>query len=516
MIALADNRVCAAVAKNRCENDHLFFTRYFFKHRQALKFHVNWHHQYIAESLQEVIDGITTNLVINVPPGSSKTEMAIINFIARGLAINPRARFLHLSSGEDLVLLNSKTARDLIQSEEYQQFWPLVAAEDAKAKKRWNVMVKGREAGGVYAVPLGGQITGFRAGHMAPGFQGAILADDLLKADDAFSKPEISKANRRLVSTVKSRRALATTPIVLIMQRLNTNDPTGFIQKGNLPGKWKYVIIPAIIDEAYINTLPPHIAELARESTKNSPRDNKGRFSYWEYKEPLSELLEMEKGSGTDADGNKINRFVFAAQYQQAPVALGGNIIRGEAFGRIPGIEHLPEIEYHEIFGDTAQKTEERHDYSVFEDWGKVKGKDQIVLLDMIRGKWEATDLKTRAKDFWEKRKAAEGVGTLRKMNIEDKASGTGLIQDIKKEGKIPIFAIQRNKDKLTRVMDVVSYIDSTQVWLIDGMAFNNDFISECEAFTADMTHEYDDQVDPLCDAIEKMISRRKVGFFNR
>ena len=95
--------------------------------------------------------------------------MAVINFIARGLAINPNSRFLHITSGDDLALLNSQTARDIVQSDEYQALWPLQIADDAKAKKRWNVIVDGKKAGGVYAVSLGGQITGFRAGHMAPG-----------------------------------------------------------------------------------------------------------------------------------------------------------------------------------------------------------------------------------------------------------------------------------------------------------------------------------------------------------
>src|ERR1700723_3151355 len=95
------------VIKAECELDHLFFTRYFFKTRQSIKFIVNWHHHLIAEALQRIIDGKCQNLIINVPPGSSKTEMAVINFIARGLAVNPQARFLHITSGDDLALLNS-------------------------------------------------------------------------------------------------------------------------------------------------------------------------------------------------------------------------------------------------------------------------------------------------------------------------------------------------------------------------------------------------------------------------
>ncbi|KVE12961.1 hypothetical protein WI92_00530, partial [Burkholderia vietnamiensis] len=64
-----DPAIERAVLKAKCERDHLFFSRYFFKHRQAIKFRVNWHHVLIADTVQRVIDGTLKNVVINVPPG---------------------------------------------------------------------------------------------------------------------------------------------------------------------------------------------------------------------------------------------------------------------------------------------------------------------------------------------------------------------------------------------------------------------------------------------------------------
>lgn len=502
--------------RSECERDHLFFTRYFFKHRQGTKFLVNWHHVLISDALEKVRSGEYENLVINVPPGSSKTEMAVINWIARCLAINNNCRFLHISSSEDLVLLNSQTARDIILSDEFQELWQMDIADDAKAKKRWNVMtkvisrhgvVKERKAGGVYAVSLGGQITGFRAGHMVPGFQGAILVDDPLKADDAYSPAAIKAANRQLLGTVKSRKANPKTPIVVIMQRLGEKDPTGFIKGGNLPGKWDYVNIPALITDEYADALPAHI----REMVVREPRDEKGRFSYWPYKEPLDDMLALELGGGDDKDGNKISRYTFSSQYMQAPVALGGNILHGEWFPRaaVP-----PRILFRKIFADTAQKTAERNDFSVFQCWGM--GEDgKIYLLDMIRGKWEAPELKRRAVEFWDKCKTVEGMGALREMKVEDKSSGTGLIQEIQRGNNIPVKAIERNRDKLTRVMDAAPHIEAGHVCLIEGMPFNSAFIEECEAFTDDDTHAFDDQIDPMCDAVADMVATKRKGFFS-
>lgn len=490
-----------AAARHRCEQSHLFFSRYFFKHRQGIKFIVNWHHQLVADVVDDVIAGRKTNVVIEVSPGSSKTELVVINLIARGLAVNPRARFLHLSGSDTLASLNSSTAREIVLSDEYQALWPLKIADDAKAKKRWNVLVDGHPAGGVYATALGGQVTGFRAGHMAEGFQGAILIDDPIKPEDAFSRVKIDAANRKLLTTVKSRRANPDTPIILVMQRIAERDPAGFIRAGNLQGRWDVVRIPAVLTEA-------DVARLAPKYRAMIPKDQErvdGRFSYWPYKEPLGQLLAMERGDGTDQSGARISRHVFSSQYMQSPVALGGNIIKGEHFERYTV---LPKMKWRLIFADTAQKTKERNDFSVFEEWGMgVDGK--IYLLDLIRGKWEAPELQKRAIAFWRKCKTrhVDLFGQCRKMKVEDKSSGTGLVQTLKLPPyNIPIEGIERDKDKLTRVMDALPYIEARQVCVPEDAPFTNDFVTECEAFTADDSHDFDDQVDPMVDAVDDML----------
>lgn len=487
-------------AKLRCEREHLFFTRYFFKQRQNIKFIVNWHHQLIADTIQGIIDGTIKNVIINVAPGSSKTEIVVVNLIARGLAINPHSRFLHLSYSDDLASLNSHTAREIIKSDEYQKFWPLKIASDTKSKSRWNVLVNDKIAGGVYATSLAGQITGFRAGHMTTGFSGAIILDDALKPEDGFSRVKLDAANRKLLTTVKSRRANPDTPIILIMQRIAESDPVGFIKAGNLQGDWKHVVIPAIIDDAYVDSLDPKYRELI----ERNPRDDTGRFSYWPYKEPIKDLNAMERGDGTDAGGSRISRHVFASQYQQNPVALGGNLIKGHFFIRykIP-----PKIKYRKIFADTAMKTAEHNDNSVFGCFGL--GEDgRLYLLDLIKDKWEAPELERRSIAFWSKHKAmdVDKFGALREMLIEDKASGVGLIQKIRFMNQIPIKGIERNKDKYTRVMDIVAYIESGMICIPEDASFTNDFLAECEAFSADDSHDHDDQVDVLCDGISNML----------
>lgn len=493
------------VARRRCEKNHLDFTRYFFHQRFAMKFRVNWHHILVANELEKVITGETENLVINVPPGSSKTELAVIAFMARGLALNPRARFLHLSGSDQLALLNSETARDIVTSDHYQAFWPLKIADDADSKKRWNIELNGQKAGGVYATSLGGQITGFRAGHMAEGFQGAVIIDDPNKPEDAFNKAALNKANRKLVSTVKSRRANPKTPIIVIMQRVGENDVTEFIAKGNLDGNWKFVKIPALITEAYVKEIAPELVPMLDMSEK----DKDGRFSYWPYKEPLEDLVKMESGQGADSDGARISRFVYASQYDQTPKSLGGNLINGKYFFRYTV---LPKIKYRKFYADTAQKTKTHNDWSVIIEAGF--GEDgRAYLLDMIRGKWESPELRRRVKAFWAKAQArdTEKFGVLREMQVEDKVSGTDLIQTLKlppPEGaNIPVEEIQRGTDKVTRLMDALPYIETGLVGIPEDAPFTNDFVEEAEAFSADMTHKFDDQVDVLIDMVMDLLS---------
>lgn len=498
-----------AAAKHKCQKDHLFFTRFFFKQRQGSKFLVNWHHEYMADELEKIITGETENLVINVPPGSSKTEMFVINFISRGLAINHRSRFLHLSYSDDLAILNSQNAREIVTSDEYQALWPLKLKSDTKAKKRWNVVGDDEKlAGGVYATSLSGQVTGFRAGHMAPGFNGAIIIDDPVKPDDAYSKPKMSAANRKLLTTIKSRRANPKTPIVMIMQRVSDTDPTQFILDGGLQGKWKHVVIPAIMTDEFVQK---RIPRKYWDKIDSSERDEQGRFSYWEYKEPIVDLCEMESGRGVDREGNSISRHVISSQYQQEPRAIGGNIFKSSMFQKY---SIVPKMNYRMIYADTAQKTGERNDFSVFQCWGS--GSDgKIYLLDQIRGKWEAQELLKRARAFWAKHANIENeeFGALRKIKPEDKSSGTGLIQQLRagepsqKIRPIPVEGIERTKDKLTRAMDGIPYIEMGLVCIPESAPWVNDYISEFESFTADDSHANDDQIDPTLDAINDMLS---------
>jgi predicted phage terminase large subunit-like protein len=93
--------------------------------------------------------------------------------------------------------------------------------------------------------------------------------------------------------------------------------------------------------------------------------------------------------------------------------------------------------------------------------------------------------------------------GPLRFMAVEDKSSGTGLIQSIRKGALCPIRAIQRDQDKYTRLMDTQGWIESGYIRLPASAPWVSDFLQEMEGINAAF-NTHDDQLDPMMDAIKE------------
>ena len=87
-------------------------------------------------------------------------------------------------------------------------------------------------------------------------------------------------------------------------------------------------------------------------------------------------------------------------------------------------------------------------------------------------------------------------------MKIEDKVSGTGLIQTLRREN-IPVIPIKRGTDKVTRAMDVAPSMESGVVYLPRNAAFLSALMAEIEAFPNGAN---DDQVDPMIDAVAEVM----------
>lgn len=279
-----------------CDEDGLYFSRYFFKQRTGGKMIVAPHHRVIQQTLDRVIDGEIKRLIINVPPGYTKTELATINMMGRGLALNNRARFMHLSYSHNLALLNSSTTRGMVKSKAYQAMWPMELRDDADSKAMW----WNEHGGGVYASSAAGQVTGFRAGHMEPGWQGALIIDDPVKPDDAYSETVRDGVNSRFNETIKSRLAVETTPMIVIMQRIHYHDLSGYLLRGGSGEEWHHLNLPVIID----NSL-----EYPEENTHGIPIDHGLPDGWlWPFKHNENHRVSLSA-----------HRRTFEAQYMQSP-----------------------------------------------------------------------------------------------------------------------------------------------------------------------------------------------------
>lgn len=262
------------------------------------------HHREIAAALDKVLCGEITRLIINIAPRYGKTELAVKNFIAEGLAINPKAKFIHLSYSDDLARDNSRGVQDIINEPEYRRIFPATIPTSTNTKKWYTT-----EGGGLYAVSSAGQVTGFGAGLVdeeendelakeveeldglnADGFGGAIIIDDPIKPDDARSAQVRDKVNNKFETTIRNRVNSRKTPIIIIMQRLDEDDLCGYLQRLE-PGEWTVLSLPVI--------------ETGEDGEEHA---------LWEFKHTLQELYNLREK----------NVYVFDTQYMQNPTPLTG------------------------------------------------------------------------------------------------------------------------------------------------------------------------------------------------
>lgn len=409
---------------------------------------VNIHHKIIAHYLEKVERGEIPNLVINIPPRYSKTEMAVVNWISRCIARNPAAKFIHLSYSDDLALDNSTRVRELVKSQPYQRLWPIALKKDSDSKKKWYTSV----GGGLYATAAGGAITGFGAGTTADNglFGGAIVIDDPHKVDDVLSDSLRTQVNERLNTTIQSRRNSRRTPIIIIMQRLHEDDMTGYVLAGKMGLEFHHLCLPAL-DEVTGEAL-------------------------WPDKHSADELMALKAA----------NAYVFAGQYQQHPVPHGGGMIKTSWFRHYAQIPTKPTRIVQSW--DTANKAGELNDYSVCTTWLEYGG--VYYLVDLHRERLEYPDLRRMVKSLHQKWKPHAVL-------IEDKGSGTQLIQDLRHDSatSIPVLAIEPEGDKITRASACSAMIEAGMVHLPESAEWMADFETELMHFP---NSKHKDQVDSL------------------
>lgn len=516
--------------KIKSQESFLTFTRIWFQLLQGDRLLVNWHHRYMADAIDRIIDGTMKprNLIVNIPPGGTKTEFfsvhlpAYINTLVQHGKLK-RFRNLNVSYADSLVRRNSRRTKGIISSSEYQSLWP--CSFGVNQAEEWEIVdTNGKSVGQTISKSAGGQITGGRAGYFGPDFSGCLLFDDLDKPESMLSNVLRERANNLLTNTLRSRRGDKSkdhpTPIISIQQRLHTMDSTGFMLSGGMGMDFSHIAIPALVTEDYIQTLPEPWRSMCWDTVKDTESITKGGVRYWSY------WPEMEYVGDLMALWER-DEYTFLSQYMQTPQALTGGLIDTSWFGRY---QQLPTMQWRAVYADTAQKKGEHNDFSVFELWG-LGADNNAYLIDMKRGKWDADELITVAQDAWSEWSSWERKknSAIRYMAIEDKASGTGLIQSLQNRRHIPIKPIPRgpSANKVTRCLDIQSYIkngrvmipathtdDGTPLKFVIGASGSElgktdwvlPFMAEAADFSADDSHKHDDMLDPMFDAVADML----------
>ncbi|HHT2232228.1 TPA: phage terminase large subunit [Klebsiella michiganensis] len=522
------------IIRSKSTKSFLNFTRIWFELIQGDRLLVNWHHRLMASKIDDLLAGrlVPRNLIINIPPGGTKTEFFSIHFPAYVNALVQekrlkRFRNLNISFADTLVKRNSRRTRDIIASREYQEFWP--CSFGVNQAEEWEIKdERGRSIGQTVSRSSNGQITGGRGGYYGPEFSGMVMLDDYNKPVDMLSESRRKSANTLLVNTIRSRRGDKSkehpTPFVSIQQRLHTDDATGFMLAGGMGVPFHHVAIPAMIDEKYIQSLDEPWRSLCWETVKDTDSVVVGGVRYWSYwpqMEDVNDLMQLwEK-----------DRYTFLSQYQQNPMALTGGIIDTSWFRTYTT---LPKLTHRAVYVDTnSGKVEDWLDYTVFTLAGMgVDG--NLYIIDVVRGRWDPEDLLKKAEEVWEKWRLSGSmrVMPLRHMAIEEKQAGQGLITTLKKRSQtpgqlaIPVREIPRGtgQNKLVRCLNVIPQIKTGKVFVPathtdDGQKLSSIFyedgtiagstewvltaMTECAAFSADDSHDNDDILDTWMDAID-------------
>lgn len=465
--------------------------RYMFKAINNTPFECQPLHIQLLQQIENIIDGKSNRLILNICPRSGKTT-SLIWLSVYALTVCPRAQIIYTSFNQELLSSVAQQVAGIMKHPIYQAMYgqPISESEEEispvdafwaeylrNSEKEQKIKFSNRKIitpqGGIILFnSMGAAITGFGAGvRNYKGFSGFLCMDDPDKPTDVRSQKIRDKSHVYFQETLLSRLNNSETPIINTQQRLHLDDMSGFLIK-----KYGFEVFKfPLLDENGNCNLPKQYTE-----------------------QRIDEL--------------KADAYTFSAQYQQEPILLGGGVIK-HSWWRF--YKDIDDSRYSRIFitADTANKTKEWNDYTAIMVFGLTTGK-KLRLLDMIHDKLEIPELKSVFIALWDKWK--EGIGTCKcsAIYIEDKASGTQIIQELRRNKGMPIQPIQVEHDKLTRVQNVIGQIAAGNVELpeSENSHISREFLEEADAFTADDSHLHDDMVDAMVHGITQAFNSR--GYF--
>lgn len=440
------------------------------------EFKSSWHLEAIAEHLEAIASGDIKNLLVNIPPGTSKSIFVSVMLNAWWWIREPSLRVFSASYGESLAVRDAQKTRAIILSDWYQARWPDVRikkGEDQKAKFDL-------ESGGSrMATGIGGKATGF---HMD-----LKIVDDPHSAKTAQSDAERQTALDWFDQTLSTRGVSRDAATVVVMQRLHERDISGHI-----------------IDDigGYTHLMLPMRYESAMKKPKTSigfedPRTKDGEL-LWPELFPEKVVKSLERNLG---------EYGASGQLQQRPSPAGGGILKTDHFQLWSSDRSLPHFDAVIQSWDTAFTERSTGDPSALTAWGffTYEGKKCALLLDAFNDNLGYPALKAKVIEEW-----GSTYGEAKRRSdfilVEQKASGQSIIQDMRVAG-LPVKPYNPGRaDKVTRAHMAAPILETDCIYVLESKARPKQFVSwatkfvkECELFP---NGAHDDLVDTCTQVI--------------
>jgi predicted phage terminase large subunit-like protein len=454
----------------KCLGSLLDFTRVFYKIRTGREFIVSQpiaresHHLIIARELTNVFYLKTNRLIINVAPGSGKSELCR-HFIAWAMAHHPDSNFLYISFSHERAETNTAIIRDIINLPAYRKLFGGGINPDFSARDSFRTT----KGGSVLAFGSSGSITGADAGlPNLDRFSGACIMDDMHKPDEVFSDGIRQGVIDNFNNTIALRKRGHNVPFIFIGQRLHEEDLPSYLINHD-KNKWKTIILKTI--------------------------DSAGNILY-------PEVYKREELAG-------LGDYAFAAQHQQDPIPAGGGIFKQEWFELM---DEEPEILATFITVDTAETSKNYNDATVFSFWGVHKIKSDyaetdsygLYWIDCVEERVEPADLEPTFRDFYS--------GCLRfhvkpsTIAIEKKSTGVTLNSVLNRIQGLDITDIERTKasgSKTSRFIEMQHYVKKRLISFPRYGRHTAMCLEHMRKITSNNSHRFDDICDSAYDAVK-------------
>jgi predicted phage terminase large subunit-like protein len=449
MITLTPAEYSALLRRDFCA----FVLRCFYELNPQTSFLWNFHIEILCARLMDCFLGKKRRLIINIPPRHLKSLCASIALPAWWLGRDPTAQIICASYGQELSDKLARDCRAVMTSQFYQRVFATRLSPDKQSVQEFVTT----EQGFRFATSVGGVLTG-RGGDV-------IIIDDPLKPDEAISDTQRKGVNQWFDNTLASRlNDKQSGCIILIMQRLHQEDLVGHVLEQD---SWDVISFPAIAEQD-----ETHLIESPIGTVK--------------FERKCGELLHpaREPQAVLDRIRRNLGEYNFAGQYQQSPAPLGGGLVKQEWFRRYNSAELPARFDQTVQSWDTANKPSDLSNFSVCTTWG-IKD-NHYYLLNVLRKRMDYPTLKRAVGE------QCQSFGT-KVILIEDRASGTQLIQELVAEGLHAVTRYSPEGDKTMRLHAQTSAIENGFVHIPQAAHWLAEYLQEVTTFPAS---KYSDQVD--------------------